>query len=84
MSKSICVECEFYAVAYWDGTRRCLSPDAPISNYVTGVRRCKDINWHGDCRFFEQAEEPEPVQPPPSRWSRFWGFFRLGDGEVYK
>lgn len=65
----VCTECRFHTVHYRDGERWCLCPDAPISDYITGRRRCRDINARGDCPFFEKRKpKPEPKKAPKSLW----------------
>jgi hypothetical protein len=34
----------------------CRNPNAPVTNYVYGLKQCKEIN-NGNCPFFEKVEE---------------------------
>ena len=55
MGVTICMECKF-AERKSPGnptpTGNCLNPDAPVSDYVHGLKYCGDINKYGDCGFF--------------------------------
>ena len=50
---TICKECEFAErVESGDPDGLCLNTDAPVSEYVHGIKQCAFIN-NGHCEFFK-------------------------------
>lgn len=56
---TICKECQFakkIGMAQ-EVTGRCLSVDAPVTDYVSGFKACRLIN-NGKCKFFKELVKP--------------------------
>ena len=53
MGATICVECFYCDEGEWT----CSSPEAPVTNFVSGTKYCPEINESGECPHFKGREK---------------------------
>ena len=58
---TICNECKYYCMIENPNTAEilfiCDNEQSPISNFITGVKYCEDINLKGQCAFYRKKNK---------------------------
>lgn len=56
-----------YKPNYTISSYLCLSPGTPYSDFVMGIKLCKDINQDGHCVYYKQREEESHGKQRPEK-----------------
>ena len=50
---TICVKCKYFNSSA--SSDECTCEDAPLYDFVSGIKLCLQINKHGNCEWYEQT-----------------------------